>query len=37
MKQSHGFANGYGIVSSAFGLLAMTNGVFFKGVTLSFP
>ena len=34
-KQSHGLSNGYGIASSAFGLLAMTNRVFFKGLYLS--
>jgi len=27
-KQSHDLSNGYGIASSAFGLLAMTNGAF---------
>jgi hypothetical protein len=38
MKQSHGLSNGYGIASSAFGLLAMTNGAFFKGLyVLNFP
>jgi hypothetical protein len=31
-KQSYGLSNGYGIASSAFGLLAMTNGEFFKGL-----
>jgi hypothetical protein len=27
----HGLSNGYAIASSAFGLLAMTNGAFFEG------
>jgi hypothetical protein len=31
-KQFNGLSNGYGIASSAFGLLAMTNGAFFKGL-----
>jgi hypothetical protein len=31
-KQSHGLSNGYGIALSAVGLLAMTNGAFFKGL-----
>jgi hypothetical protein len=30
--QSYELSNGYGIASSAFGLLAMTNGAFFKGL-----
>jgi hypothetical protein len=29
-KQSHGLSYGYGIASSAFGLLAITNGAFVK-------
>jgi hypothetical protein len=33
-KQSHGLSNGSGIASAAFGLLAMTNGEFFKGLTM---
>lgn len=31
-KQSHGLSNGYGVASSAFGVLAMTNGPFFKAL-----
>jgi len=32
-KQSHALSHGYGIASSAFHILAMTNGAFFKGFT----
>jgi hypothetical protein len=34
MKQSHVLSNGSGIASSAFGLLAMTDGAFFKALTM---
>jgi len=34
-KQSHDLSNDYGIASSAFGLLSMTNGAYFKALLVS--